>query len=199
MDWDVAVVDSSTIWEVTLRTRGITTLWGSWPAPESLTVDVTPRRTQAFRPTSGQRVAWRNMASSNGTVLQADTVEVDALGRVTIPNVKVRVGGVRLVLILLPDVLDAPGASTTARTLLAPFTNPSARRATFAGAWGSSGPAELAVFDVTGRRARTLVTGAVAAGPWRTTADLSGLAPGVYLVRAEQAGVARTRRLILLR
>ena len=199
MDWDVAVVDTTTRWEVTLRTRGIITSWGAWPAPESLAVDVTPRRTQMFRPLPGSRVAWRNLALSNGAVLQSDTVTVDALGRVTVPAAKVRVSGARLVLESLTATLDAPGSGTDAALRLAPFPNPSGRHAAFAGTWAHDGPAEVAMYDVTGRRARVLFSGAVAPGPWRVAADLTALAPGVYLVRAEQAGVARTRRLILLR
>ncbi len=199
MDWDVAVVDTTTRWEVTLRTRGLTTLWGWRSAPESLTVDVTPRRTQAFRPVVGQRVAWRNVALSNGAWLQADTVVVDDLGRVTVPAVKVRASGVRLALELVPELLDAPGRVGPARLALAPFRNPSGRQVALSGAWAQDGPATLALYDVTGRRVLDASPGAVVAGTWRRTLDLSVLAPGVYLVRAEQAGVARTRRLILLR
>ncbi|MFM7232666.1 MAG: T9SS type A sorting domain-containing protein [bacterium] len=169
------------------------------PAPESLTVDVTPRRTQRFRPAVGQRVAWRVTRLSDGALLQSDTVTVDALGRVTVPGARVRSGGTRLVLQTIAGVLAVPGQGGAANLLLAPFVSPTRTRAELAGTWAQSGPAELALYDVTGRRTRTWVSGPVTAGPWRVTADLGGLGPGVYLVRAEQAGVARTRRLILLR
>ena len=199
MDWDVAVTDSVSHWEVTLRTRAVTTLWGVRPAPESLTVDVTPRRTQRFRPAVGQRVAWRVTRLSDGALLQADTVVVDSLGRVTVPGVRVRSGGTRLVLGAIAGLLGAPGPGVTTNPLLAPFASPARARTELSGAWVQAGAAEVALFDVTGRRARTFVSGPVAAGPWRVTADLGALPPGVYLVRAEQAGLSRTRRLILLR
>ena len=58
MDWDPAVSDSADRWTVTLKTRTIPTLWGTRPAPESLTVDVTPRRVQRFTAAPGTSVTW---------------------------------------------------------------------------------------------------------------------------------------------
>jgi hypothetical protein len=99
----------------------------------------------------------------------------------------------------IAGLLGAPGPGVTTNPLLAPFASPARARTELSGAWAQAGAAEVALFDVTGRRARTFVSGPVAAGPWRVTADLGALPPGVYLVRAEQAGLSRTRRLILLR
>ena len=58
MDWDPAVIDSTMLWQATLKTRDLTTLWGILPAPESLTVDVTPRRVQRFKLGAGTNVTW---------------------------------------------------------------------------------------------------------------------------------------------
>jgi hypothetical protein len=55
------------------------------------------------------------------------------------------------------------------------------------------------VFDTAGRRVLTLLDAPVAAGAWRTDADLSACAPGVYLVRASQLGHEVTRRFALLK
>src|ERR1043166_5230023 len=87
-DWDPSLVDSSLRWQVVLRTRGLSTLWGTLPAPESLTVDVTPRRTQRFRPSAGVAVTWTATRLSDGAEVQTGTVSVDPQGLVTVPAVK---------------------------------------------------------------------------------------------------------------
>src|SRR5439155_6239717 len=58
MEWDPGVTETPTSWGVTLLTRPVTTLWGTLPAPALLTVDVTPRRAQQFRPAPGRLVHW---------------------------------------------------------------------------------------------------------------------------------------------
>ena len=126
---------------------------------------------------------------------------VDALGRVTAPAVKVRAAGTRLTFDWLSPTLGVPGVigSMPSGMMLAPFTNPSGRRVALSGIWARAGHAEVALFDITGRRVRTLFAGPAVAGAWRADADLAGLAPGVYLVRAGQDGGAQLRRLVLLR
>ena len=198
MDWDPAVVDQAQQWEVTLRTRSLATLWGTWPAPESLTVDVTPRRVQQFRPAAGGRVAWSVQRLSDGAILQRDTLTVDGFRLATARAVKVRRTGVRLRMTAVTGVLDAPPPGPRL-PMLAAFTTPTRARLALSGAWPTTGPARLELFDVTGRRTRTLFAGVTAAGPWRRDAELSGLAPGVYLLSATQADNVTRRRLVLVR
>ena len=67
----------------------------------------------------------------------------------------------------------------------------------------SSGRIELALFDVGGRRVRTLVDGALAAGRHTIAWDGRGqsgekLAPGIYVARLEGAGQRWTRRVALI-
>ena len=67
----------------------------------------------------------------------------------------------------------------------------------------SSGRIELALFDIGGRRVRTLVNGALAAGRHTIAWDGRGqsgekLAPGVYIARLEGAGQRWTRRVTLI-
>jgi hypothetical protein len=82
--------------------------------------------------------------------------------------------------------------------------NPFRDRTSIAWEMPRAGRAELTVYDVTGRRVRTLVSGAVEAGaqstPWDAR-DGSGrrVASGVYFVRLEGAGRATTRKLIVTR
>lgn len=198
LDWEPVVADSATGWEVTLLTRKLETQFGTLAAPESLTVDVTPRRTQRFRPAPGSTIAWSAVRLSDGAVLQTGTATVDAAGLVTVPQVKVMRLGVRLRLGTVTGVLDAPGPRPTL-PMLATFANPCGPRVALSGAWPVSGPAKLDLYDVAGRHARQLFSGVATAGAWRLSADLNGLAPGIYLLRAQQAGAQQQRRLVLVR
>jgi hypothetical protein len=68
----------------------------------------------------------------------------------------------------------------------------------------TAGSARLAVYDVAGRRVRTLLEGSLPAGAGEATWDGRddsgrGLAPGTYFARLELAGTGRTVRLSLVR
>jgi len=63
---------------------------------------------------------------------------------------------------------------------------------------------DLSVFDITGRRVRTLVAGSVEAGQYRTSwdgRDAAGekVAPGIYFYRLEAPGLEETRKMVVLR
>jgi hypothetical protein len=69
---------------------------------------------------------------------------------------------------------------------------------------GAPGRVRLAIYDVGGRRVRTLVDGARGAGageaPWDLLdEDGRAVAPGVYWARFEAAGLARTSRVAVVR
>jgi len=199
MDWDPAVVDLPDQWQAKLLTRDLTTLWGTLPAPESLTVDVTPRRVQHLDPAPGSLLHWTATRTSDGAQVQSGTVLLDSLGRVTVPSVKVYRTGTTLV-VLLPAFAAVPGAPPhAARLTFAPPPNPAGRRVTLAVEWPLAGRARLELFDTSGRRVRTLLDGETVAGPWHCDVDLAGLAPGVYLARADASGQRATRRLVVLR
>jgi PKD repeat protein len=57
----------------------------------------------------------------------------------------------------------------------------------------------LALFDVGGRRVRTLADGLVPPGRHQRTLDARGLPSGVYFLRLETRGMARTMRVVLLK
>ena len=66
------------------------------------------------------------------------------------------------------------------------------------------GPASLAIYDVAGRRVRTLVDGRLDAGPHTAAWDASDsrghrVAPGIYFCRLEMEGEAVARKIAVLR
>jgi hypothetical protein len=197
MDWDPAVTDSAGGWAVTLKTRGLYTLWGPIAAPELVYVDVTPRRLQRFHPAPGGAVSFEVRRVSDGTVLQTGAVAVDALGLVTIPSVPVYRTGTLLTLGAV--ALGVPSPPHAAGIALEPFANPIGARLRLGVVWPVHAPARVELFDTAGRRVRTLLEATVEAGAWRADVDLSGCAPGVYLLRAAQAGRGVTRRLVRVR
>ena len=87
--------------------------------------------------------------------------------------------------------------------LESPTPNPTASTTTIAWSVAAAGHASLVVYDLAGRRERTLVEGIVSAGPgvahWDAR-DAGGRPsrPGIYLVRFVSPGFERTRRLVLL-
>jgi len=108
---------------------------------------------------------------------------------------------------------DQPGPPTGVGTLdaippssfrlEAAYPNPFVDRPTLAFALEVASPVTLDVFDVLGRRVRTLVDGATDAGTHRTTwdgADDAGhaLPPGVYLYRIQAGPHAATRSIVRL-
>ena len=84
--WDGVPQDTATNWQVSLRALD----------GRSHVVDVTPRRTQRFRPAIGAILNWRNMRVGDGVQVQSGTAVVDAAGLVTATNVAVGTAGNRV-------------------------------------------------------------------------------------------------------
>ena len=83
--------------------------------------------------------------------------------------------------------------------LAPPRPNPTRGTAAVAFSLPQTGPAELGVFDLLGRRVATLAQGELAAGEHQVTLDAAALSAGVYVVRLEAAGTAAVQRLTVLR
>jgi len=100
---------------------------------------------------------------------------------------------------------EAARAVVPARTALgAAYPNPSAGAVSVEYELAEAGPVEMAVYDVLGRRVRTLVTGRQAAGKHAAQWDgrsASGrpMASGLYLVRLRAGGSAYTRPVTIVR
>jgi hypothetical protein len=80
------------------------------------------------------------------------------------------------------------------------YPNPAAGRVTvrYAVPEEATGEARLALYDVMGRKVRTVRAGPVA-GRQQAQLDVSGLASGVYVLRLRAGGAVKTRRLTVVR
>jgi pimeloyl-ACP methyl ester carboxylesterase len=199
MDWDYQnVVDSPTKWSVKLSLRDLAGQFNTYLAPESLMVDVTPRRTQAFFPGSGQPVNYTVKRISNGATVASGQVFINSDGIVTVPAVSVyRTGGSELTIEYLgstgvgrPEVLDLA---------IRGLPNPVRGSCVFEVAWPAGGAAQLDLYDVSGRRVRGLLSSGVKPGPVRVRLTTDGLTAGVYFLRAAQGGRQHTERVVVAR
>ena len=98
--------------------------------------------------------------------------------------------------------VDPPAGA--APVLLAPRPNPFVASTAIRYAAARSGRVEIAVFDLMGRRQRTLLDGQVPAGErevvWDGRDDAGAPLPaGVYLCRVRSDDIVRTNRMILVR
>jgi hypothetical protein len=106
-------------------------------------------------------------------------------------------------LLAFPAGVDE-GAAAPARFDVGPSPFVTGTRLAWAAPGASGGRLRLAIYDLTGRRLRTLFDGLAAPGP--QTAEWDGrdergdaVPPGVYLAQAERAGASWTRRVLRLR
>jgi hypothetical protein len=194
LEWDPAIVDQPESWQVELKMRDLTTMWGVLPAPASATVDVTPRRLQSFKVGPGQPASWWVRRPGTGEVLQSGSVVADAMGVLTIPGVVVPRSGCRL------EVGGWAGDMTLdwRRPRIGPLPYPIRGPVQFAVEWPRAGEATVLVLDVAGRMVRTLHRGGVARGWQSTRIDPSGLPNGIYFVSARAGDFAAAQRFVVL-
>jgi hypothetical protein len=88
------------------------------------------------------------------------------------------------------------GATPYAFALAQNYPNPAAGETTISFTLPEKGHAELAVFDITGRKVDTVVAGELAAGE-HEIAYSPALAPGVYLYRLTAGGETAVRKMVV--
>lgn len=196
IEWDLAPVDSVARWSVGIHLRTLATYSRSIVPPDSCTLDVTPRRTQAFFPPPGEPVTWQVRKSAGGALVQSGTVLTGADGTVTIPGVRVyRTGSV--LDLRRTNLTAVPAAGVPVHAGISASRNPARGRVTLVVAWPGAGEGRIDVFDVGGRVVRTPYRGPAAATAV-VPLETSGLPPGLYLVRARAEGRAVSTRLVVL-
>lgn len=98
-----------------------------------------------------------------------------------------------------PSLVGAPAVAGSAPLGLAVQPNPVRGTTTLAFTVPRETQVRLALYDVAGRRVRTLVDGTRSAGRHEVTLDPAGLAPGVYFARLEAAGGIAVARVVRIR
>jgi len=107
LSWDENIVDTADRYEITVRLTDLQSTLGAMRAPDSATVDITPRRLQSLTVAAGQVFNFENR-DSTGQVVQQGQITADRLGLLTVPQFRVTRNGARLI-ITRPS---APSVST---------------------------------------------------------------------------------------
>lgn len=198
VEWDTSLADYPDRWEVKLRLRDLTLTPGVRAAPESATVDVTPRRLQRFVVTPLAMYAWSIRRLSDNVQVADGLVSADALGLVTVPTVKVyRTGS--LLRIKVPGPAAVPDAGSGGGSFaLAPDRQPVDDGTLLTVRWPGPGEGRIELFDIAGRRVATPYHGA-AGGTMRVPLDTRVLEPGLYLARARLGAAYATTRIVVAR
>jgi pimeloyl-ACP methyl ester carboxylesterase len=193
VDWDeTTMLDSQLRWEVTLKTRSVSTLDGIIGAPAALTVDVTPRRLQSLIVAQNVPYRFEVRRTSDGVLVQSGTATADEDAILTLPQVQVATGGVRLAVFPTTTAGVTPAAAGHGIPHLALSRNPVQDKASLTIEWPGDGDGVVELYDTQGRRVRTEFAGA-AKGLTERTFRTADLAPGLYVLSAKQ-GTAKTMR-----
>ncbi len=198
VDWDERTVNEMWLnWEATLLTRPLVTLDGIMGAAESLSVDVTPRRLQRF--IVAEHVPYRYEVRRLGstTVFQTGLVTPDDDAVLTIPQVKVYAGGVRLTVFPSTTTGVSPEGAKLHRPYLSLSRNPVQGKASLVIEWPGDGDASVDLFDTQGRLVRREFQGS-ARGHVERTFRTDGLAPGMYMLSARQGSSRTSKRVTVL-
>lgn len=199
VEWDPAPADFTDRWEVRLSLRNLKLTTGTRAAPESATVDVTPRRLQRFIVTPLTTYGWSVKRLADGAVVASGTVNANPLGLVTVPAVKVYRTGTWL-RIQVPGPADvADGGVSPGGLALAPERQPVRGDAVLAVRWPADGAARVELLDLAGRHVATCFDGQARAGVAHVRLDAGALAPGLYWARATQGAAGATARLVVVR
>ncbi|HEY6865865.1 MAG TPA: hypothetical protein VI792_01335, partial [Candidatus Eisenbacteria bacterium] len=173
--------------------------WGTIPAPESLTVDVTPRRLQTFTVSRDTVYVYQVVRSSDRAIVQSGSTTPDSVGLLTIPGVKVyRTGSVLAISARGPAALLGVGDPGRGPLRLLPVRSPLRGAATLGVVWPRPGDAHVDLFDAGGRRVRVLFAGAVHDGPASVALSSAGIPSGIYFVQARIGSERAVRRVVVV-
>jgi pimeloyl-ACP methyl ester carboxylesterase len=198
IDWDETTTTENQLrWEVTLRTRSVTTRDGIIGAPTSLTVDVTPRRLHSFIVAEQVVYRFEVRRKADGTLLQSGTATPDQDAVLTLPQIHVVDAGVRLAVFPSATAGVTPSVSANRVPHLAMSRNPVQDKASLTIEWPGEGDGVVELYDMQGRRVRTEFSGA-AKGLVERTFRAADLAPGLYVLSAQQGTAKAMRRVTVI-
>jgi pimeloyl-ACP methyl ester carboxylesterase len=200
IEWDPPIENQDDRWDVVLHPRDLTTQWGPDPAPDSATVDVTPRRLQKFRVLADSSYGYSVTRMSDGAMIQQGVVVADEDSLVTVPGVKVMRGGslLRVWAESNPWTAGAPDLRPPRRLQLTVSPNPAREDSWVRVIWPRADEARVNLFDTGGRLVRALYHG-VPDGVLGLRLEPGELPAGLYFVEATQGQSQVVRRLVLLR
>ncbi len=157
--------------------------------------------------TTAQESDWSSVAAAGPFTLAPESVVLVTFAFVYgddeahfLANVQAANNGYSPVVAVDDGPRELPASVRLQQNLPNPFNPDTAIRYTVP----TSGAVDLAVYDVSGRRVRTLVTGTVAAGEhtvhWNGRDENGGLVPsGLYLYRVVGHGATLTRKMMLVK
>lgn len=199
VEWDTTAVDRPMEWGMRLWTRGLPRQEGWIAGPESVTVDVTPRRLQQFRVQPGSQYQCTVVRESDGAVIRNDVVSPDQADLITLRQTPIYRSGTSIHLQVLGALaVDGP-PPVAGHIRLALTRNPVGPLTAIELSWPVAGEARVDLMDVSGRIVRTLFRGPAAAGPVRLSLSTRDLGAGIYFLVASQRGERATQRAVVLR
>jgi pimeloyl-ACP methyl ester carboxylesterase len=199
VEWDTTAIDQNLDWGTRLWTRSLPRQEGLIAGPESVTVDVTPRRLQNFRVLRGEQYHCTVVRDLDGALLRDEMLTPDGYGLLTIRQATVYRSGTTLHLQAQSALAVESSPAAPGHIRLALTRNPIGPLTAVELSWPAAGPARVDLMDVSGRIVRTLLNGPAAAGPVRLTLSSRDLGAGVYFLVASQRGERAVQRAVVLR
>jgi hypothetical protein len=196
LDWNDNIVDLANRWEITLRLKDLSTIYGSDIAPDSATTDVTLRRLQAFNVPVGYRINWENRRN-NIVVQQASFVYDGAL--ITIPGVRVYKDSSRLSITYSPVSVAEQNVLPREFALSQNYPNPFNPNTTIHYSLPHISFVTLTVYNTLGQQVAQLVNEQQQAGYHDVVFRGDGLSSGVYFYRIQAGDFVASKKLLLLK
>ena len=199
MEWDTTLVDLPDMWQATLRMRSLYADGNiTLPAPDSCLADVTPNRVQRLTFTPGTSVPFSVRRMPDYAVIQSGLAPVDALGRPTALQVRIKKTGVLITFGRQPSfLLDAGTPPPASRMRLALSANPVRGVLRLSTAWTAGTAGRVDLLDIAGRIVKPIYAGPrPPAG--ELAVDTGRLAPGLYLVHASAGTEHVTERVVVI-
>jgi hypothetical protein len=147
-----------------------------------------------------QRVDYRYEVrrETDGAIVQSGIATPDEDAILTLPRIQVLRAGVRLAVFPTAIAGVSPDLDARRQPFLSLSRNPVRGHASLTIEWPDEGDARVELYDMQGRRVRTVFQGAVAGRLTERTFRTDGLAPGLYVLAAHQGGARSTRRVTVL-